>query len=70
MNHDRLPIASYFFNSLLEDGLHIAPGRLASSNAEQVTKIRLIIGELVCEIATPAEARAMLGLKGGDMVAF
>ncbi len=54
----------------LEDSLQIARGRLAVSNAEQVTKIRRIIEDLGCEVATPDEARAMLGLKGGDRVAF
>jgi uncharacterized protein (DUF849 family) len=54
----------------LEDSLYIGRGRLASSNAEQVSKIRTILGELGQEIATPAEARAMLGLKGGDLVGF
>ena len=43
---------------------------LARSNAEQVTKLRTIIEALGHEIATPAEARAMLGLKGGDLVGF
>lgn len=54
----------------LEDSLWIGPGRRATSNAEQVTKIRRILEELGHEIATPAEARAILALKGGDRVAF
>jgi uncharacterized protein (DUF849 family) len=54
----------------LEDSLYIGRGRLARSNAEQVIKIRTILGELGHDIATPAEARQMLGLKGGDMVGF
>lgn len=54
----------------LEDSLYIGRGKLASSNAEQVAKIRTILGELGHDIATPAEARAMLGLKGGDLVGF
>lgn len=54
----------------LEDSLWIGPGALARSNADQVRKIRTIIESLGGEIATPAEARAMLGLKGGDRVAF
>ena len=40
------------------------------SNAEQVAKIRRIVEELGYEVATPAEARAVLGLKGGDRVNF
>ena len=54
----------------LEDSLYIGRGKLAGSNAEQVTKIRGILTELGHEIATPAEARQMLGLKGGDLVGF
>ena len=48
----------------LEDSLYIGPGKLAKSNAEQVAKIRRIVEDLGYEIATPAEARQMLGLKG------
>jgi uncharacterized protein (DUF849 family) len=54
----------------LEDSLYIGRGKLAVSNAEQVAKIRRIIEELGYEVATPKEARAMLGLKGADRVAF
>jgi 3,5-dioxohexanoate:acetyl-CoA acetone transferase len=54
----------------LEDSLWIGPGRLARSNAEQVTKARGIIEALGAEIATPDEAREILALKGGDKVAF
>ena len=54
----------------LEDSLYAAKGRLATSNAEQVAKIRRILGELSLDIASPDEARDMLHLKGGDQVAF
>ncbi|WP_278373115.1 3-keto-5-aminohexanoate cleavage protein [Brevibacterium casei] len=54
----------------LEDSLWIGPGRLAESNAEQVEKMRRIVEELGMEVATPDEARAMLGLKGADRVEF
>ena len=54
----------------LEDSVHISKGRLAASNAEQVAKIRRIVEEMGRELATPDEARAMLGLKGADRVAF
>jgi uncharacterized protein (DUF849 family) len=54
----------------LEDSLFIGRGKLAMSNAEQVAKIRRIVEELGHEVATPAEARAVLGLKGGDRVNF
>ena len=48
----------------LEDSLTLGPGRLATSNAEQVTTIRRTLEGLGMEIATPAQARALLGLKG------
>ncbi|HEX3575336.1 MAG TPA: 3-keto-5-aminohexanoate cleavage protein [Rhodopila sp.] len=54
----------------LEDSLYIGKGQLAKSNAEQVAKIRRILEDLSLEIATPAEARQMLNLKGGDRVGF
>ena len=54
----------------LEDSLYLGRGRLAASNAEQVAKIRRIVEELGREVASPAEARAMLKTKGGDQVAF
>ena len=54
----------------LEDSLWIAPGELAQSNADQVTKIRKILDGLSLEVATPNEAREMLNLKGGDNVNF
>lgn len=54
----------------LEDSLWGGPGKLATSNAEQVSRIRRILEELGLEIATPAEARAMLKLKGADKVGF
>lgn len=54
----------------LEDSLHIGRGQLASSNAEQVGKIRRILEELGFAIATPAEAREMLSLKGRAQVSL
>lgn len=54
----------------LEDSLYLGRGQLARSCAEQVRKIRRILEELSLEIATPDEARAMLGLKGAGAVAF
>ncbi|MHA7774124.1 beta-keto acid cleavage family enzyme [Roseibium sp. M-1] len=54
----------------LEDNLYIAKGKLARSNAEQVEKIRKIVEELGRTVATPDEARAMLGLKGAGNTAF
>jgi uncharacterized protein (DUF849 family) len=54
----------------LEDSLMIARGQLAKTNAEQVAKIRRIVEDLGREVATPAEARAMLDLKGADRTAI
>jgi uncharacterized protein (DUF849 family) len=54
----------------LEDSLYLGKGELATSCADQVRKIRRILAELSLDVATPAEARAMLQLKGGDAVAF
>ena len=48
----------------------IGPGVYARTNAEQVTRVRQIVEGLGLEIATPDEARQMLGLKGGDTVGF
>ena len=54
----------------LEDSLYLAKGQMAHTCADQVRKIRRILEELSLEIATPDEARAMLGLKGKDSVGF
>lgn len=54
----------------LEDSLFISRGKLASSNAQQVTKIKRIVEDLGCEVASPDEAREILDLKGGDRVNF
>ena len=54
----------------LEDSLWIGPGRLAESNADEVRQVRQILEGLGLRIATPADARQILGLKGGDQVNF
>lgn len=54
----------------LEDSLFIERGKLATSNAQQVEKVGRILKEQGNQIATPDEARAMLGLKGADKVTF
>jgi len=54
----------------LEDSLWLGPGKLAESNAAQVTKMRQVLEGMSLEVATPAEARDMLALKGGDAVGF
>lgn len=54
----------------LEDSLSIAPRQLATSNAQQVEKIRLLLETLNLEIASPDEARARLRTKGKNQQAF
>jgi uncharacterized protein (DUF849 family) len=54
----------------LEDSLWDGPGKLAESNADQVTRIRNIIEGLSLEVATPDEARQILQLKGHQNVNF
>lgn len=52
----------------LEDSLYLGAGALAKSNADQVELIRDVLTRLGFEIATPAEARQMLALKGREHV--
>ncbi len=54
----------------LEDSLQIAHGKFATSNVDKVAKIRCIVEDLGCDIATPDQAREILNLKGGDKTAF
>ena len=51
----------------LEDNLYLARGKLAPSNAALVEKAARIIEVLGDEVATPAEARKILGLNGGNV---
>lgn len=54
----------------LEDNIFIEKGVLAKSNAELVEKVVRIAKELGRDIATPDEARSILGLKGKDKVNY
>lgn len=54
----------------LEDSLSLERGRLATSNAEQVSKIVRILRELGYSAALPAEARSRLKLKGPSLTKF
>jgi len=54
----------------LEDSLYIGKRKLATSNAQQVEKVRGIIESLGMTAATPDEARDRLALKGADRVGF
>lgn len=53
-----------------EDNIFIEKGVLAKSNAELVEKVVRIAKELGRDIATPDEARSILGLKGKDKVNY
>lgn len=52
----------------LEDSLWIGKGQLATSNAEQVRKIRTVVEGMGKQIASPGEARAMLALRDAASV--
>jgi len=47
----------------MEDNIYYGPGRLAESNVEFVERTKRIVREMGKEIATPNEARQILGLK-------
>lgn len=46
----------------LEDSVYLSKGVLAPSNAAMVEKVRRMVEEFGVQIATPAQARTMLGL--------
>jgi uncharacterized protein (DUF849 family) len=54
----------------LEDSLWAGPGKLARSNAEQVSIVRGIVEGLGLAVASPDEARELLALKGRAGVAI
>jgi len=54
----------------LEDSLYAGKGVMAKSSADQVEKIVRIARELSIDVATPDEARQILGLKGLDKVNY
>jgi len=54
----------------LEDNLYLTKGVLAKSSAEQVEKAVRLAGELGLEVASPEDARKLLGLKGLDKVNY
>ncbi|MBW2340789.1 MAG: 3-keto-5-aminohexanoate cleavage protein [Deltaproteobacteria bacterium] len=54
----------------LEDNIYIKRGVLAKSNAQLVEKVVQLAEILNREVATPDDARGILGLKGKDKVKF
>jgi uncharacterized protein (DUF849 family) len=51
----------------LEDNIYLEKGKLAPSNAALVEKAANIIHVLGDQVATPAEARRILGLAPGNV---
>ena len=51
----------------IEDHPEYLPGRLATSNAELVERVARLAVEYGREVATPDEARAILGIPGRDV---
>ena len=47
----------------MEDNVYYKKGQLAESNMQFVRRAKLLIEEFGCEVATPDEAREILGLK-------
>jgi uncharacterized protein (DUF849 family) len=54
----------------MEDNIFVEKGVLCKSNADLVEKVVKVAKELGREIATPDEARKILGLKGKDKVNY
>jgi len=54
----------------LEDAVYLEKGKFATSNEELVAKVVRIAKEIGREVATPQEARKILGLKGLNNVGF
>jgi uncharacterized protein (DUF849 family) len=54
----------------LEDSLWIGPGEPATSSADQIAKARQLLDGLSLDVASPDDAREILGLKGGNEVGF
>lgn len=52
----------------MEDSLYAGRGVMARSNADQVEKIAAVVRAIGLDIATPDEARQVLGLKGRERV--
>jgi uncharacterized protein (DUF849 family) len=54
----------------MEDSLYAGKGVIAKNSAEQVEKIVNIAKQLSIDIATPDDAREILGLKGIEKVNY
>ena len=54
----------------MEDTLYLGRGQLAKSNGELCEKAVRMIRDMGFEVATPDEARAIIGTKGAGQVGF
>ncbi|MDF1552248.1 MAG: 3-keto-5-aminohexanoate cleavage protein [Deferrisomatales bacterium] len=54
----------------LEDNIYLRKGVLAESNAQLVEKAVAMVTDMGRQVATPADARRILGLKGIDQVKY
>ena len=63
MRDGAVPFKSLDVRVGFEDNVFLSKGVLAKSNGELVAKVVRLAKELGREIATPAEAREILGLK-------
>ena len=50
----------------LEDVVYVAPGEYAESNAQLVTRARTLCEAIGRPVATPAQAREILGIGAGQ----
>lgn len=55
-------LGASFIRVGFEDSVYSAPGRVAETNAELVERLVSLIRQMGLEIATPSEARQMLGI--------
>jgi 3-keto-5-aminohexanoate cleavage enzyme len=73
LNHDTMPGLEGLATAItmgastvrvgFEDSVYYAPGKVAKNNAELVEKLVAMIRAMGLEVATPAEAREMMGIK-------
>jgi uncharacterized protein (DUF849 family) len=52
----------------MQDSLYLGNGNAATSNVQRVEQVKSMLEGLGLGLATPAEVRSMLGLKGRDKV--
>jgi 3-keto-5-aminohexanoate cleavage enzyme len=58
-----VPLAYGFIRVGFEDSVYYAPGKAAATNVVLVEKIVSLVHQIGYDVATPAEARELMGLK-------